>query len=68
MYRVDLDYWEHGYGHSHVETFDNIETYCSATEYIESFDLPLEIDNRYSIIVKIYDGNNVLISECTLKK
>ena len=68
MYRVDLDYWEHGYGHSHVEMFDNTETYYSAIEYIESFDLPLDIDDRYSIIVKVYDGNNVLKSECVLTK
>ena len=68
MYRVDLDYWEYGYGHSHVETFDNIETYYSATEYVESFDLPLEIDDRYSITVKVYDGNNVLKSECVLRR
>lgn len=68
MYRIDLDYWEEGYGYSHTETFDNVETYCTAQEYIQSLEPPLEVDDRHEITVKVFNGDDKLVSSHVYSK
>lgn len=56
MYRVEIFHWVHGSGFSHNETFEEIEEYCSAKEYIKSLDEPLPYDpsGGTDILVKIF--------------
>jgi len=64
MYRVDLHHWVDG-GWSHCETFDNLNEYCTAREYIKSLDCPISpptgVDDTR---VEVYGPDDRKLSEC----
>ena len=61
--RVDLKTWIAGVGFTITETFDNLEEYCSASDYIKSLDDPLDIPPDGDILVEIRDTENNKLSE-----
>ena len=42
MYRVELFHWVNGSGFSCNETFDHLDEYCTAEEYVKSLDTSAE--------------------------
>lgn len=57
-YRVEVLEWVNGSGFSYNETFDVIDTPCSAEEYIESLDDRFDYAENEDILVKIINNDD----------
>ena len=69
MFRIELNHWKDDEGFTFSETFDNIEEYCTAEEYINSYDGDLTPeDPNEAIQLEVYSENNVLLSIFWLQK
>ena len=69
MFRIELNHWKNGEGFNFSETFDNIEEYLTAEEYINSYDGDLTPeDPNEAIQLEVYSENNVLLSIFWLQK
>lgn len=68
MFRVELRHWREGSGYTHGETFDNIEGFCTAEEYLNSLDTPLTVGEGEGVNVEIYSDDDTMVSEFWLSK
>ena len=54
-YVVELGCYVEGNGYSYTETFDTLDEFCTAEEYVESLEPPLTPRNGEILEVRIYE-------------
>lgn len=69
MFRVELYHWANGSGFSCNETFDNLDEYCTAEEYVKSLDAsPEELIRDDATKVVIFDEDDNELSSYWINK
>lgn len=54
MYEVVMSKWVEGQGFSYAETFDNLDAFCTAEEYVNGIE-PIELSANEQMLVEIRD-------------